>query len=160
MERTFSWTDPRSVAAAARGADGLTFLKSIAGRGRPQAAPIAECLAFELVEVEAGRTVFEVTASEFHYNPIGTVHGGLVATLCDSAIGAAVHSTLERGQGYTSIDLQVRFLKAVTAETGRLRCEGKVVHRGSRIVLGEAQLLDDQGKVYARASSSCLILSG
>jgi uncharacterized protein (TIGR00369 family) len=158
MERTFSWIDPSSVAAAARGSDGLTFLKSIAGRGRPQAAPIAECLAFELVEVEAGRTVFEVTASEFHYNPIGTVHGGLVATLCDSAIGAAVHSTLERGQGYTSIDLQVRFLKAITR--GRFRCEGRVVHRGSRIAVGEAQVVDEMGKVYARATSSCLILSG
>jgi uncharacterized protein (TIGR00369 family) len=158
MERTFRWTDPTSVVQAARDQDGLGFLKSICGRGRPQAAPIAECLAFELVEVDAGRTVFEVRPAEYHYNPIGTVHGGLVATLCDSAIGAAVHSTLEKGQLYTSLDLQVRFLRPITAATGLLRCEGKVVHRGSRVAAGEAQLVDEAGKVYARASSTCLIL--
>src|SRR6187455_3359354 len=91
--RTFSWPDPTATAGAARGAVGVDFLRSIAGRQLQQAAPIAECLGFQLVEVEVGRVVFELLPAEFHYNPIGSVHGGVLCTLADSAAGAAVHST-------------------------------------------------------------------
>src|SRR5262245_48178078 len=113
-QRTFTWPDPTAVAAQAREGSGLEFLQAIAGRGRPQAAPVAECLGFELVEAEHGRVVFELTPAEYHYNPIGSVHGGVLATLCDSAAGAAVHSTLRAGEGYASLEIKVSFLRPVT----------------------------------------------
>ena len=156
--RTFEWADPRGVALQARGQDGLAFLRAIAGRGRVQAAPVAQCLAFELVEAAEGRAVFELTPSEFHYNPIGSVHGGVVATLCDSATGAAVHSTLQAGEAYTTLEIKVSFLRAVTADTGPVRCEGSVIARGARVATAEARLTDSGGKVYAHATSTCLIL--
>src|SRR5438105_2622974 len=102
--RTFQWVDPRGVAEEARSRTGLEFLRSIAGREGPQAAPVAQCLDFQLVDVEPGRVTFEMTPAEFHFNPLGTVHGGVLCTLCDSAMGAAVHSTLPAGTMYTTLE--------------------------------------------------------
>lgn len=157
--RTFEYDDPSFVARAARDASGLQFLRSIAGRDRRQAAPVAECLGFTLVDVEPGRVVFELTPAEHQYNPLGSVHGGVIATLCDSAAGAAVHSTLAAGVGYTTLELKTAFLRAVTAETGVLRCEGAVLSAGRRVAYAEARLVDAAGKVYAHATSTCLILA-
>jgi uncharacterized protein (TIGR00369 family) len=111
-----------------------------------------------VVSVQPGRVIFEITPSEMHYNPIGSVHGGVAATLCDSACGCAVHSLLPAGSYYTSLDLSVKFLRAITASTGRLRCEGTVTHLGSRTALAQATLCDDAGQLYAHATSSCLIV--
>jgi len=157
--RTFQWRDPREVSAEGRRQSGVDFLRSIMGRGIPQAAPVAECLGFELVDGDAGRVVFELLPAEFHYNPIGTVHGGVLATLCDSAAGAAVHSTLRVGEAYTTLEIKVNFIRPVTVETGRVRCEGKVISRGNRIATSEAHLTDEAGKLYAHATSTCLILA-
>jgi uncharacterized protein (TIGR00369 family) len=156
--RTFQWTDPVEVAARAKKMAGLEFLRSIAGRDVVQAAPVAECLGFQLVEVEPGRVAFELVPGEHQYNPIGTVHGGVVATLCDSAAGAAVHSLLPEGVGYTTLEIKVSFLRPVTVATGRLRCEGVVLANGSRVATSEARLVDSAGKLYAHATSTCLIL--
>jgi uncharacterized protein (TIGR00369 family) len=156
--RSFSWSDPREIAAQARRLPGAEFLRSIAGRGRPQAAPVAECLGFELTLAEPGRVVFELEPAEFHYNPIGSVHGGVLATLCDSAAGAAVHSTLAEGEGYTTLELKVSFLRPVSADSGRVRCEGTVISRGGRVATSEARLTDAAGKLCAHATSTCLIL--
>jgi uncharacterized protein (TIGR00369 family) len=158
-ERTFTWSDPASVAAQAREGSGLEFLQAIAGRGRPQAAPICACLGFELVDGDHGRAVFELTPAEYHYNPIGSVHGGVLATLCDSATGAAVHSTLRPGEAYASLEIKVSFLRPVGIDTGLLRCEGTVLSRGARVVVSEARLTDGAGKLYAHASSTCLVLA-
>lgn len=157
--RTFEWTDPRQVAHDARSQSGLDFLQSIAGRGRAQAAPICQCLGFDLVEVAHGRVVFELTPAEFHYNPIGTVHGGVMATLCDSATGAAVHSTLKAGEAYTSLEVKVNFIRAMTADTGVVRCEGSIIARGARVATAEARLVDAGGKLYAHATSTCMIIA-
>lgn len=158
--RTFVWNDPTGVAAQGRATSGLAFLRSIAGRGIVQAAPIAQCLGFELVEVEQGRVVFESVPGEHMYNPLGGVHGGVIATLLDSAAGAAVHSTLPEGVGYTTLELKVSFMKPVTAQTGVVRAEGTVVSQGSRVAYSEARLVDAAGKVLAHATSTCLILGG
>jgi uncharacterized protein (TIGR00369 family) len=155
-QRTYSWTDPDVAAGAARQLDGGTFFASLTA-GELPAPPIAETLGFTATHVSAGVARFELDPAEFHYNPIGSVHGGVIATLCDSACGCAVHSLLPAGAYYSSLDLSVKFLRRVTAATGRLVCEGTVVHLGARSALAEATLTGPDGKLYARAASSCMI---
>ncbi len=144
-ERTHSWDNPLLTAAAARDVDGLTFLRRLAS-GEVPSAPIAATLDFAVIEVEEGRVVFGMEPSEFHYNPIGTVHGGVVATLLDSAAGCAVHSMLPAGTFYTSLDLSVKFVRALGVASGPVRCEGLVVHLGGRTALAEARLYDGAGQ--------------
>jgi uncharacterized protein (TIGR00369 family) len=154
--RSYQWQDPAIPAAAARELDGLTFLTQIAAGTIPP-PPIAVTLGFQLVSVEPGRAVFSLTPADYHYNPIGSVHGGVFATLCDSACGCAVHSLLPAGALYTSLDLATRFIRPVTTGTGPLRCEGTVQHLGARTALAEARLTGEDGKLYAHATSNCLI---
>lgn len=155
--RDHEWGDPAGTAAAAAGMDGLTFLRALVA-GEVSPAPIAGTLGFALTEVEAGRVVFELRPQEFHYNPIGGMHGGVFATLLDSACGCAAHSMLPAGVRYTSLDLSVKFLRGVTVATGPLRCEGVVAHLGRRTGLATAELRDHAGRLYAHATSSLLIL--
>jgi uncharacterized protein (TIGR00369 family) len=156
-ERVHAWTDPMTTAAGAVGVDGITFLRRLAA-GEIPAPPITSTLGIELDSVEPGRVVFALVPAEFHYNPIGSVHGGVYATLLDSAAGCAVHSMLPAGARYTSLDLTVKFLRALGSETGRVTCEGSVIHLGSRTALAEARLLDGAGRLCAYASSSCMII--
>ena len=155
-ERAYSWDDPTASATAAADLDGEAFLQSIVD-GRLPAPPLARTLAFAPVSVRPGAVVFEFTPAEFHYNPIGSVHGGVISTLCDSACGCAVQSMLPAGCYYTSLDLSVKFLRPVTATTGRMTCEGTVTHLGGRSALAQARLSDEAGKLYAHATSSCMI---
>ena len=155
--REHRWADPAIAASVARDMDGMTFFGEILA-GRLPPPPIAATLGFDLVSVEKGRVVFELTPAEFHYNPIGSVHGGVYATLCDSACGCAVHSMLPAGAFYTSLDLATRFIRPLTAATGRLLCEGTISHLGSRTAVAHARLTDAAGKLHAEATSSCLIV--
>lgn len=156
-ERTHTWQDPMLTAGTAAGTDGLTFWKRVMN-GEIPAPPIATTLGFTVHEVEEGRVVFGMEPAEFHFNPIGSVHGGVFATLLDSATGCAVHSALPAGVRYTSLDLSVKFLRALSAESGEVRCEGLVVHLGGRTALAEARLWDGTGRLCAHATSSCLII--
>ena len=122
-------------------------------------APIQEVLGFELVEVEDGRVAFVYEASPEHRNPLGTVHGGIAMTLLDSAAGAAVHTTLEPGVGYTTLETKVHMVRTVRPDAGQLRAEGEVVHRGSTVATSQARLLDAEGRLMAHGTSTCLILS-
>jgi uncharacterized protein (TIGR00369 family) len=155
--RSYGWEDPAVPAATAGELDGISFLREIVA-GRIPPPPIAATLGFGLVSVEPGRAVFDIVPAEYHYNPIGSVHGGVYATLCDSACGCAVHSMLPAGAHYTSMDLSVRFIRPVTTGSGRLRCEGTVTHLGSRTALAEARLTGPGGRLYAHATSGCLIV--
>jgi uncharacterized protein (TIGR00369 family) len=155
-QRAYTWDDPSVSAEAARANDGLTFLQGILAGSLP-GAPIARTLDFLPVSVAPGVVVFEFTPAEFHYNPIGTVHGGVISTLCDSACGCAVQSMLPAGTYYTSLDLNVKFLRPVTSATGPMTCEGTVTHLGGRSALAEARLTDAAGKLSAHATSSCMI---
>jgi uncharacterized protein (TIGR00369 family) len=155
-DRSYDWDDPAPSAAAARDLDGFAFLQAILD-GKLPAPPVARTLDFTPVSVEPGEVVFEFTPAEFHYNPIGSVHGGVLATLCDSACGCAVQSKLPAGAFYTSLDLSVKFLRPVTSSTGRMTCEGTVSHLGSRSALAQARLIDSRGKLFAHATSSCMI---
>ena len=137
---------------------GLEFLRGFA-EGRLPRPPIASTLGMEAAEFDAGRAVFTCEPAEFHYNPIGVVHGGLAATLLDSAMSCAVHTTLAAGERYTTLELKVNFVRAVTAATGRIRAEGKVVHRGGTIATAEGRLVAERdGKLLAHGVTTCLIM--
>jgi uncharacterized protein (TIGR00369 family) len=136
--------------------DGLSFLKAmIAGEIPPP--PMTETLGFSLVEAESGRAVFEGQPKFAHYNPIGVVHGGFAATLLDSALGCAVHSTLAKGEAYTTLEFKINLVRPLTAETGPVRAEGRIVHRGRKVGTSEAKLTDRDGKLYAHATTTCMI---
>jgi uncharacterized protein (TIGR00369 family) len=154
--RTYAWDDPAISASAAREQDGLAFLQAILDGSLP-GAPIAHTLDFVPVSVQPGSVVFEFTPAEFHYNPIGSVHGGMISAMCDSACGCSVQSLLPAGTYYTSLDLSVKFLRPVGSGAGRLTCTGSVTHLGSRSALAEARLTGGDGKLYAFATSSCMI---
>lgn len=109
------------------------------------------------MRAEEGSVTLELEPQEFHYNPLGTVHGGVISTLLDTAAACSVHSTLPAGVGYTSMDLNVKFLRAVTVDSGRLTCTGTVLQRGRRTALAEARLTDAAGRLIAHATSSCLL---
>ena len=114
-------------------------------------------LGIEPVTFEVGRAVFAFVPAEYHYNPLGSVHGGVLATLLDSATGCAVHSVLPAGTGYTSVDLVTTYLRPVTTSTGRVTAEGTVLSRGSRTALAQARLTDADGRLLAHATSTCLL---
>jgi len=136
---------------------GLEYLQAIA-RGELPAPPIMLLLNIGLQEAEQGRVVFSVEPAEYHYNPIGMVHGGLASTLCDSAMGCAIHSTLPAGVGYTTLELKVNFVRPLTTATGPVLCEGKVINVGGRVGIAEARVTDRAGKLYAHATTTCLIM--
>jgi uncharacterized protein (TIGR00369 family) len=146
--------DPQPAASSS----GLAFLQAIL-RGEAPPAPIAELLGFRLSEVEAGRVAFEGRPAACHYNPIGTVHGGWAATLLDSAMGCAVHSVLEAGVAYTTLEFKVNLVRPITAATGPVRAEGTLVHRGRRTATSEARLVDAAGRLLAHATCTCLLFS-
>ncbi|MGW4102846.1 PaaI family thioesterase [Streptomyces sp. NPDC004976] len=154
--RTYEWGDPASSAAAVGLSSGLDFLRELQAGNLP-APPVSATLSMSLDEVEKGRAVFSLLPGEEHYNPIGSVHGGIYATLLDSAAGCAVQSTLPPGTGYTSLDLNVKFLRRITVDTGRVRAIGTVVHSGRRTALAQAQLLDATDRVLAHATSTCML---
>jgi uncharacterized protein (TIGR00369 family) len=155
--RTITWEDPRRSAQAAPVMSGLEYLQAMF-RGDLPSPPIMALLSIEAELAEEGRVVFAVTPAEFHYNPIGTVHGGLAATICDSALGCAVHSTLPAGAGYTTLELKVNFVRPVTVDTGRLRCEGRIIQVGGRVATAEARVTDARGTLYAHATTTCLVM--
>jgi uncharacterized protein (TIGR00369 family) len=157
--RTHTWQDPLASAQAARGLAGIDFLRKIVA-GELPAPPIAYTLDYALLEVEEGRAVFGIQPAEIHYNPIGMVHGGIPCTLLDSAMGCAVHSTLPAGVGYTTLELKVNIVKAIGKDTGPLRAEGTLIHAGRSTAVAEGRLVDAAGKLYAHATTTCLILRG
>lgn len=157
--RSFSWEDPSVGAAAAQGLSGLQCIQAIVDGTLPP-PPIARLLDFTIVEVQEGRAVFTMEPAEWMYNPIGSVHGGVAATLLDSCMGCAVHTTLAAGVGYTTADLQVRYIRAMGDTTGRVLAEGRVVHRGRRTATAEGRLLVESDEtLIAHGTTGCIILS-
>lgn len=136
--------------------DGLTFLQGLID-GKFPVPPIADLIGFALTEVENGRAVFTATPEFKHYNPIGVVHGGFAATLLDSALGCAVHSTCVKGETYTTLELKVNLVRAITRDTGTVSAEAKIIHRGRNIATAEAHLRDAAGKLYAHATTTCMV---
>jgi uncharacterized protein (TIGR00369 family) len=156
--RTYSWADPLAALGEAAGLSGIDALRKIM-TGELPPPPIANTLDFRLVEVEPGRVVFECEPAEFHYNPIGVVHAGLAVTLLDSAMGCAFVSTAESGTAWTTLELKANFTRALTMDTGTVRCIGTVVHPGRTVTTTEARVDDERGRLCAHGTSTILVLS-
>lgn len=156
-KRTYEWQDPMHGAKQALQMSGIDYLQAMINNQLPP-PPLMHTLDFKAVKFEKGDCVFAFTPQEFHYNPIGCVHGGVISTLLDSAMGCTLQSLLPQGSGYTTLELKVNFLKAITTKTGKLKATGKIIHAGSRTALVEAQLTDENNIVYAHGVSTCLIL--
>jgi uncharacterized protein (TIGR00369 family) len=158
-------TDSRVVEWARPGQGDLTKMLAATGLeqlqmlvdGELPRPPVMDTVGITGFDIEHGRIVVEMPAATFHYNPLGGVHGGILSTVLDTAAGCSVHSTLAVGETYTSLDLTVKFLRPVTADSGLLTCVGTVLQRGRRTALAQAELTDARGKVVAHAISSCMI---
>ncbi|MGH2516269.1 MAG: PaaI family thioesterase [Ktedonobacterales bacterium] len=157
--RTIIWEDPLPAVARARDMSGLDYLRAMLD-GRIPMSPIGALVDMRLVEVGEGRAVFELKPAEFHYNPIGSVHGGIAATLLDSAMGCSVNTLLPRGVSYTTLELKVNYVRPMTRDTGIVRAEGSVIHLGGRVAVAEGRLVDAGGKLYAHATTTCLVMRG
>ena len=154
--RTITWDDPMIGAQLAKTMSGLEYLQAMID-GKIPLPPITQTLGFRLAEVGEGRAVFTCEPSEFHYNPIGTVHGGLAATLLDSAMGVAVHSLLPQGAGYTTVELKVNLIRPMSSTTGLVRAEAEIVNAGRSIAIAQGRIVDSAGKLYAHSTTTCMI---
>jgi uncharacterized protein (TIGR00369 family) len=156
-ERLVTWEDPLAASGTLREMSGLEAIQAVRD-GRVPPPPIARLMNFTIVQADEGHVVFEGYPGEEHYNPIGVVHGGFALTLFDSAMGCAVHTMLPKGVAYTTTDVQVRFIRAITKDTGPVRCEAKVVHAGRSTAVAEATLRDGKGRVLGTGTTACAIL--
>ncbi len=155
-ERSFTWSDPQLSAEASRTMAGLDLMQGLRD-GTIARPPVVDLVGITVTEVEPGRVVMCLTPAEYHYNPLGTMHGGILATLLDSVMGCAVHTTLPKGRGYTSLEIKVNYVRAVTSASGELSAEGKIVHGGNRSAVAEARVIDAKGRLCATASTTCLV---
>jgi uncharacterized protein (TIGR00369 family) len=157
--RTIEWEDPMASAAAGAGMKGIDYMRALAAGVVPP-PPIAVLLNMRPVEVEPGHALFEGAPAEEHYNPIGVVHGGYAATLLDSALGCAVHTTLDLGEAYTTLSLEVKMVRPVTAEVELVHAEAEVLYRGRRQATAQAKLTDAAtGKLLAHGTATCMIIA-
>jgi uncharacterized protein (TIGR00369 family) len=155
-QRLVSWPDPSANIAAVTRLGGLGYLQAIHS-GRLPRPPLNEVLDFTLAEITEGHAVFTAQVGDHLSNGLGGVHGGALATLCDGAIGCAVHSTLPEGSGYATVELTTRFLRPVDCAHGEIRCTATVTHRGRRMAVARADVQDTNGKLLAEASATCLL---
>ncbi|MFN9358702.1 MAG: PaaI family thioesterase [Alphaproteobacteria bacterium] len=153
--RTYEWTRPQDIAAAIDGLSGAEVATAMA-EGRVPAAPVADLIGVTAFEAARGRVVVGFDPQEYHYNALGTVHGGVIATLIDIATGAAVHSLLKAGQGFTTLTLEIKYHRAVTVNAGRLACTAEVIARGREIATAEARVVDRKDRLFATATSTLM----
>jgi uncharacterized protein (TIGR00369 family) len=154
--RLVEWSDPMAAARKAATMPGLEYLSGLVDGSIPR-PPMGSLMGMTLVAVAQGSATFRCTPDESHYNTIGTVHGGLVCTLLDSAVGCAVQTTLPAGMGYTSIELKVSYLRPLHHGSGEITCVGTVVKPGRRVAFAEGVVTDADGKIIATATSSLLV---
>lgn len=155
--RTISWEDPTEAVQTGKTISGIAYLRALQSGEFPP-PPIAVLMGMWIAEVSEGRVVFAAEPTEYHYNPLGTVHGGVMATLLDSALGCAVQSMLPAGTSYTTLELKVNYLRPITTKTGTVYAEGKIIHVGGRIATAEGRLTDADGKLYAHGTTTCIML--
>jgi uncharacterized protein (TIGR00369 family) len=155
--RTVRWSDPATAAAAVQQLNGRDALEALRAGTIPP-PPAVLLLGIEIGAIGDGQVEMMLEPAEFHYNTIGTVHGGVLTALLDSVMGCAVHSKLPLGTAYTTLELHINFVRPVTVATGRLRAIGHVLHLGTRSATAEAKLLDARHKLYAHATTTCLII--
>jgi len=156
--RTISWRDPAISAEAARTLRGSDFVGGIIS-GEIPAPPTFELIGFRLIEVEPGEVSGQFEPAEFHYNPLGGVHGGIVCFVLDSVMGLAVHSQLPAGRWFATLEMKTQLVRPISESTASLFALGKVVHPGARIATAESRLVDKSGKLFAHGTATCMILS-
>ena len=154
--KTITWQDPMIGAQAMTTMSGLDYMRALLAGDYPP-PPILEVMNLNLESVDVGTVTFTAQPDESHYNPIGAVHGGFACTVLDSVAGCAVQTTLPHGFGYTSLEIKVNYLAAITATTGPLTAVGTVIKPGKRVAFAEGVLTDSSGKVVATASSTLLV---
>jgi uncharacterized protein (TIGR00369 family) len=155
--RTITWEDPSYAVQKSKTMSGIQYLKALQA-GELPTPPIAELMGMWITEVSEGRIVFAAEPAEYQYNPLGTVHGGVAATLLDSAMGCAVQSMLPAGTAYTTLEIKVNYLRSMTNKTGLVYSEGKVIHLGGRVATAEGRITDADGKLYAHGTTTCIVL--
>jgi uncharacterized protein (TIGR00369 family) len=155
--RTITWEDPKISSRMAADISGLDYLCDIRD-GRISPPPVARLVGYRLVEVEERRTLFELEPAGYHYNPFSSVHGGMITTLLDTSITAAVITTLPKGFTCSTLELKVHFIRPVFESTGVIRSQGSIIHLGRHIAVAEGTVRDLQGKKYAHATSTCMII--
>ncbi len=156
--RTYSWQDPIAGSKKGLQMSGMDYLTAISNNELP-VPPIMNTLDIQIGSIEPGKAIFVFEPKEFHYNPLGTVHGGVITTILDSSMGCSLHSTLPKGTGYTTLELKVNFLRPITTKTKKLTCIGKVINAGNKTALTEAQRIDETGKIYGHGVSTCMLFN-
>jgi uncharacterized protein (TIGR00369 family) len=154
--RLVTWEDPAAGIGVALASSGLDYLRAIIHGAAPP-PPLARLLDFDIEEAEEGRVTFAMEPMECHYNPFGVVHGGIAATLFDSALGCAVQTLLPKAQIAPTMQLNINYIRPITTGTGKIRCTGEVVHLGKRSATAEGRLVDMYGKLYAHATGTFVI---
>jgi uncharacterized protein (TIGR00369 family) len=158
QSRTIEWEDPEAGFEAVKNKSGMDYLNAMNAGSLPL-SPLVRTLDFRVESIEKGKVVFSFIPQGFHYNPIGSVHVGVLSSLLDSAMGCTLHSVLEAGSIYTTLELKVNFLKAATIHSGKLLATGKLIHTGQTTALVESTITDEQGRIFAHGTSTCLIKS-
>ena len=156
-KRTYDWEDPALLSTQTNKLTGLEFMEKMIKAELPF-PPLLHTLDFKLISIQPGRAEFTFQPQEFHYNPLGSVHGGVITAVLDSAMGCTLHSVLPLGTGYTTIEIKVNFLKSISIKTGLMRATGVIINQGNRTALVESRLIDENGKLYAYATSTCMII--
>ena len=154
--RTVTWEDPKAGARDIDSVSGLDYLQGIIAGDRPP-PPVAKLLGYTIVKAEFGIAVFELQPAEYLYNPFATVHGGIISTLLDSAMTASVTTMLDIGVGCSTVEMKINFVRPVTAETTRLRCEARPIHVGKRLATVNGWLRDQRDALYAHGVSTCSV---
>src|ERR1700752_418109 len=150
-------TDESQGQATTRQAlSGLEYMRRLVA-GEIPVSGMSELMGFRLVEVEPGRAVIAIKPGKQHYNGLGIVHGGLAATLLDSALGVAINSMLPAGRVFTTVEMKVNYVRPIRGETGEVRCEARVIHVGNRVATAEGRLVDKDGKLYAHGTATCML---
>jgi uncharacterized protein (TIGR00369 family) len=152
-----TWDDPELSARAIKTMNGLDYLLALRD-GRSPMPPMYRLFNFRFLDVEKGHVVLDLTPAEYQCNPAGMIHGGLACTVLDSATACAIHTTLPAQTELTTLEIKVNFVRGIKVETGNMRCEGRVIHAGSRTATADGRLTDSKGELYAHGVVTCLIL--
>jgi uncharacterized protein (TIGR00369 family) len=154
--RTVTWEDPKAAAAIGQTMAGIDYLQAIID-GKIPSAPIGRLMGFSIAAVSPGTAIFKLPIGDHFYNPIGLVHGGVAATLLDSAMGCAVHTLLPRGRAFSTLEIKINYLRPITDALAEVTAEGRVVNLGRKAAFAEGKIVDAAGKVYATGSTTCAV---
>ena len=156
MTRTINEEASSEKAEARRIMSGLEYMRKLMTGELPPSGMV-QLLGLKLVEVSEGRAVFTVQPDERHYNGLGIAHGGLAATLLDSALGCAINATMPAGKVFTTLEMKINYVRPITRERGELRCEANTIHAGGRVATAEGRIMDKDGKLYAHGTATCML---